>query len=126
MNTGQKIRDLRKKHGITQKALADKLGTSPQNLAQYESGKRHPKIETLQKIADALEIPVSDIIGTGFLNIPDDKIDYFAGKGGLVVQDPQEVHLNEVFDTLNSKGKNKAIEQIELIAMIPEYQKDPE
>ena len=94
MNTGQKIRDLRKKHGITQKALADKLGTSPQNLAQYESGKRHPKIETLQKIADALDIPVSDIIGTGFLNIPDDKIDYFAGKGGLVVQDPQEVHLN--------------------------------
>lgn len=56
MELGEKIRKLRKEKGMTQKELSAKLGTTPQNLAQYENGKRNPKIETLQKIADALNV----------------------------------------------------------------------
>lgn len=58
---GDKIRKIREEKKITQKELAERLGTSQQNLAQYENGKRNPKIKTLQKIADALEIPVSEL-----------------------------------------------------------------
>lgn len=58
MELGEKIRKLRKEKGMTQKELSAKLGTTPQNLAQYENGKRNPKIETLQKIADALDVKV--------------------------------------------------------------------
>ena len=51
MNTGEKIKLIRKRQGITQKDLAEKLGTTPQNIAQYENNKRNPKYNTLEKIA---------------------------------------------------------------------------
>ena len=53
------IRDIRKSKGMTQKELAAAIGTTQQNVAQYESGIRKPKFETLQKIAAALDVPVS-------------------------------------------------------------------
>lgn len=58
MTTAEKIKKARKEAGLTQAKLAEKLNTTQQNLAQYESGKRKPKLETLDKIADALSIDV--------------------------------------------------------------------
>lgn len=63
MEIADRIKELRKKKGISQKDLAKKLGTSPQNLAQYESGKRQPKIETLDKIASALSVTRYELQG---------------------------------------------------------------
>lgn len=59
---GDKIKQIRKQAGLTQKELAEQLGTTQQNLAQYENGKRRPKIETIEKIADALKIPVGHLL----------------------------------------------------------------
>lgn len=56
MGIGKNIKKYRKKQGLTQKGLANKLNTTPQNLAQYENGKRNPKPETIQKIATALNV----------------------------------------------------------------------
>lgn len=50
-----------KKSWTYSKKLADILGTSQQNLAQYENGKRKPKIETLKRIASALGVEVEDL-----------------------------------------------------------------
>lgn len=61
MYTSEKIKQARINAGLTQKELAKRLGTSQQNLAQYESGKRVPKIQTLQKIANALNVPVMEL-----------------------------------------------------------------
>lgn len=60
-NIGENIKRIRKEKGYSQKQLAEKLGTTPQNLAQYENGKRIPKIETLDKIAYALDVFIADI-----------------------------------------------------------------
>lgn len=73
MDIGQKIKELRKKQGMSQKDLADKLGITPVLISQYENGKRNPKLETLQKIADALEVDISELsdslnIKIGFLS----------------------------------------------------------
>lgn len=62
MTTGQLIRAERKKAGMTQEALGEKLGVSMSFIAQYETGKRNPKRETLQKIADALGASYWDLI----------------------------------------------------------------
>ena len=56
LKTGEKIKKYRKEQGLTQKALAEKLNTTPQNLAQYENGKRNPTPRTLWRIANALNI----------------------------------------------------------------------
>jgi len=63
MEFGEKIKKARKKSGLTQSQLGDKLGVSASMLAQYETGKRNPKIETLLKISEAIGIPLDELIG---------------------------------------------------------------
>lgn len=58
MTIGQKIKATRKNAGLTQKELAQKMGLSFQSIAQWENDLRKPKIETLKKIAVALECPI--------------------------------------------------------------------
>ena len=59
---GNNIKEVRQRLGITQKELARRLETSPQNIAQYENGKRNPKLETIRKIANALDVPFDTIV----------------------------------------------------------------
>lgn len=66
MPIATKLKEARQKKGLTQKQLGDRLGISQQQFAQYENGKRIPKIETLQKIADALDVPVSEVADCDF------------------------------------------------------------
>ena len=60
MTTGNKIKEARKKAKLSQKELGIKLGVSQAMIGQYESGKRKPKLETLDKIANALNVDVWD------------------------------------------------------------------
>ena len=62
MNIGDTMRNIRKQKGMTLQQLADILGCSQQNISQYESGKRTPKLKTVQKIADALNVNVNDLL----------------------------------------------------------------
>lgn len=62
MTTGQKIKQYRLKAGLSQKDLGEKLNVSQQMIAQYESDKRAPKLETLEKISDALHIGIGNLL----------------------------------------------------------------
>ncbi|SHO46825.1 Helix-turn-helix [Anaerocolumna xylanovorans DSM 12503] len=64
MNTGQKIRTLRKEKGLTQKKLAELSGLATITIQQYEASNYNPKIESLKKIADALGVHVSEFLET--------------------------------------------------------------
>ena len=55
------IRQLRKKAGLTQEQLAEKIGTTAQNISQYERNIRNPKIETVFRIAKALGCNIADL-----------------------------------------------------------------
>lgn len=61
MTTGQRIKDARKRAGLTQKELGERLGIAYQTLAQWENDLRKPKHETLQRIADALDVAIIDL-----------------------------------------------------------------
>lgn len=63
MSTGEEIRKARRKAGLSQRALADKLGVSASMIGQYENEMRSPKFETADRIADALGVSVFDLIG---------------------------------------------------------------
>lgn len=43
---------------MKQSDLAQKIGVAVITIGQYERGKREPSLETLQSIADALDVPV--------------------------------------------------------------------
>ena len=60
----EKIRELRKKRKLTQEALGEKCVPKLQASAvrRYELGLQNPKLSTLSRIADALEVPVSELL----------------------------------------------------------------
>lgn len=62
MAIGERIRQARKRAGLTQKQLGEISGTSETTVKQYELGKRQPRIEQLQAIATALEVPVWELM----------------------------------------------------------------
>lgn len=53
----------RKKAGITQQELADKLSYSDKSISKWERGEGVPDIYILKQIADLYEITVNDLIG---------------------------------------------------------------
>lgn len=57
------IKELRQYRGMTQGDLAGMIGVSPQALQRWETGKRTPKKDTLDRIYNALG--VCDIITIG-------------------------------------------------------------
>ena len=61
MTVGEKIKLVRQQKKISQQKLGDMLGVSQAMIAQYEKGYRNPKIETLQRIAIALEVPITSL-----------------------------------------------------------------
>lgn len=58
MTIGEQIRKYRTEANLSQKELGEKLGVTQQQIAQYESGKRIPKIDTINNIAGALGIGI--------------------------------------------------------------------
>ena len=51
------IKKFRSEKGLSQARLAKKMNVTKAYVYQYESGNRIPKPETLQRFADALEVP---------------------------------------------------------------------
>lgn len=64
MTIGQRIRQIRQQRGYTQKKVAEACGMADSAIRKYESGAQVPRIETLQRIASALNVPVIELLGT--------------------------------------------------------------
>lgn len=64
MDAGDRIRNARKKAGLTQSELGEKLGVPFQSISQWERGKRHPKFETMVSLAYALDVDIDYLLGT--------------------------------------------------------------
>ena len=61
--TKNRIRELRQQKHLTLQELGDKLGLANNTLSQYETGKREPKLETWQKLADFFNVAVPYLQG---------------------------------------------------------------
>ena len=58
------IRTARQRRGMTQKFVAQSIGISVQFMMDLEKGKRFPREETIQKLADTLSIPLDALYAT--------------------------------------------------------------
>lgn len=61
MTIGENIRAYRKKAGLTQKQLGEKLGMSQQQIGDYENNRFSPREKTLIRIADALDTSIYNL-----------------------------------------------------------------
>ena len=132
---GELIKKVRQNNGMTQQQLADALGVQRAAISKYEKGIVPPNITTLEKIATALEVPISyffppidpsdtEDAKTFGRYIKDGKVEL----PGLVDGDKMEEverreELNASFSKLNETGQKTAVERVEELTKIPEYQK---
>ena len=58
----EKLQILRKNKGLTQEALADKLGVSRQAVAKWEAGQVYPDISNLIQISDLMNVSVDYLV----------------------------------------------------------------
>lgn len=58
-----RLKELRQKNNLTLKELGQKIGMANNTLSQYETGKREPKLETWNKLADYFHVPVAYLKG---------------------------------------------------------------
>lgn len=64
VSIGENIKKLRKNKGLSQKQLAEILNLSEITIRRYEKSSNIPTIETLDKIAIALDVPLNELLGT--------------------------------------------------------------
>lgn len=58
-----RIKELRQSKKLTQKQMAELLGTTERNYQYYESGAREPNLETFVDISDILNVSADYLVG---------------------------------------------------------------
>ena len=90
---GKRFREIRKKLGYTQEKFAEIAGIEPQSISKIESGKNFPLLSNLEKIADRLNINLSDFF------VYEHKLD----------EAELKLLLNKTFDELSRDDKERAV-----------------
>lgn len=62
MTLGQRLTELRKKHGLSQDALAEALGVSRQSVSKWETDASVPDLDKLVKLSDLFEITLDELV----------------------------------------------------------------
>lgn len=120
-NIGSSIKSAREKVGMTQKELAEKMGTTPQNISQYERNIRNPKLETRERLAEAMGLSSDTFLIT--YNEPQ-----IARELEQFLEDAMKRRLSELenlFCSLNEDGQRVALERLDELAQLPKYQRQP-
>ncbi|MCM8822709.1 MAG: helix-turn-helix transcriptional regulator [Candidatus Omnitrophica bacterium] len=104
---GASVKKVRKSAGITQEELSRKTGLDPSFISHIERGTKKASIETIFKIANALQVPLEEL----FSQIPransyKDKNFSFGKRIEMLVKDSDEEYkkiLLKVAKMLSSK-----------------------
>ncbi|MGM9551425.1 MAG: LexA family protein [Clostridia bacterium] len=63
---GEKLKELRKSHNMSQQKLADLLGLGQSTIAMWEKGKNNPEHTSLVKIAEIFSVSIDYLTGNKF------------------------------------------------------------
>lgn len=115
MTTGERIRQLRIQHQMTQEELGAKVGVQKAAIYKYENGLIvNLKRSTLEKLAIVLETTPTYLMG-----LEDDEND----SSILSELTPQQSALLSSFDQLNEEGQQKAVDYVDDLVLTGRYKK---
>jgi transcriptional regulator with XRE-family HTH domain len=60
---GMRLKSLRKKRKLTRYALAQRAGLSRVHVKRLEEGQQSPTIDTVQRLAKALNVSLAELLG---------------------------------------------------------------
>lgn len=108
-SAGSRIKMARERQNMTQKELAEKMGTTPQNISQYERGIRNPKLETREQFAKVLGVDAH------WLEVGKYEDNSLSG---------EEQQLLRYFRIMSPEGQRVALERMDELSQHPRYKKD--
>lgn len=103
---GDRIKELRKEQGLTQTALAEKVGLTYVQIGRYEKRGATPSAEVLGKLADALDT-TSDYLMNG-------NTDNFSAQQ---LQDKKLIGLFKKVEGLNKEDKDMVISFVDAFVL---------
>lgn len=105
-----RLRELRQKNNLTLKELGQKTGMANNTLSQYETGKREPKLETWNKLANYFDVPILYLQGFGLSNEQATEMAWkWVHNEGEYANHPMNHILRDFFKTHFSKEELKNI-----------------
>lgn len=123
MSIGDLIKKYRKSKNMNQEKLGNTVGVSRVTITRYENGTRTPDLETLVRIADALNIPTSYLLDN---NVNSFSIDLLSNiqsalqnkkghfyKDNLIdkLRDELSADFDQYSDIISDKSKNFPIDE---------------
>ncbi len=96
---GARFKEIRKKMGYTQEQFAEIIGIEPQSISKIESGKNYPLLTNLEKIANKLNINLSE---------------FFIYEHKSDISKLKQI-LNDTFDELSPESKECAVRLIKCL-----------
>lgn len=106
-NIGTKIKELRKKAGLNQTEMAEKLGVHLQTISRYEKGKLIPSSEILSVLAEKFRVDAGWLLASEPSAVVEEQWEYSPGT-------VRRLHLlQERLSRIVYEGNEKKIRAIE-------------
>jgi len=121
---GNQIKKLRQENKLLQKDLVEELNLTQQTISSYESNKREPDSETLQKIAQYFDVSVDYLLGISKERTPADKIKEALSSDPELLDFWDKLSDREDLQELFKKTKNKNPEEVKRIIRVIKAMED--
>ncbi len=119
---GEKIRELRKLHGLSQMDLAEKLGLSFQQIQKYEKGLTRISVSRLSDISEIFGVDITDFF-KGYkedYKIKESSLPY--GESHIYTKDKKELSILRYFRKIKNPTLKDGI--IRLVRIISNMERD--
>lgn len=86
MNLGDKILQLRKKNGLSQEQLGEKVDVTRQTISNWELGETAPNPEQLKKMSKAFNVSIDEILDNDSKEFLINKISNTEKLAGIIIK----------------------------------------
>ena len=107
---GENLKAIRENNGWTLEEMAEKLGSTKQVLSRYERGERTPKITMASHFADALGVPLRELVG---FDADPDKYESFEAEYVRMINEMRQNEISKQPQTKEARIISAGIDKME-------------
>ena len=85
MEIGKKIMDLRKKNGLSQEELAEKVGVARQTISKWELGETSPDLKQAKELSKIFNASLDELVNNDIKDILVEKTSNTEKLAGLIL-----------------------------------------
>lgn len=104
---GENIKVLRKANGLTQIELAQQLGITQASVTDYETNKKCPALEKIQKMAELFGVTLDALMGNSEAPV--------ATKKKSIHKNSRSAQMQKHFETLKSEDQKSALKYVKAL-----------